>query len=69
MFPVVKHGSHKFTHVFKNGSVSCSSYRIYMEINLRETTADFNLIMVEQMGKVKNTLKFVGQKTQKGCIV
>jgi hypothetical protein len=36
-----------------------------MEIKLTATTADFNLNMVEQMGKVRNTLKFVGQKTKK----
>jgi len=36
-----------------------------MEIKLRETTADFNLNMVGLMGKVRNTSKFVGQKTYK----
>ena len=77
MFPVGKHSSHNFMHVFKNGFVSCSSYRIYiyihthtyihtyMEIKLRETTADLNLNMVGRLGKVTNTLKFVGQKTYK----
>jgi hypothetical protein len=34
-----------------------------MEIKLRETIAYFNLNVVGQLGKVRNTLKFVGQKT------
>jgi hypothetical protein len=38
---------------------------IYMEIKLRETTADLNLNMVGWLGKVTNTLTGVGQKTYK----
>jgi hypothetical protein len=35
-----------------------------MEIKLTETTVGFNLNIVYKMGKVKNSLKFVGQKTK-----
>jgi hypothetical protein len=67
MFPVGRHSSYNFMHVFKNSFVSCFMFTLqdiytYVEIKLRETTANFNLNKVG-LGKVKNTLKFVGQKT------